>query len=272
MRELGYVEGQTVVFEARGADGNYARLAGLASELVRLKVDVIVTSAEPAAEAARQAGPTVPIVMAGGNPLETGLVASLARPGGNVTGLTTLSAELSAKRVELARELVPGASALAFLSRAVPVTHPILRETQTAARALGMRLHVVGVQSPAEIDKAFSTIVQKRPAAVIVIGGAMLFGERQRLAQLAVTHRLPTVHSSREYVEAGGLIAYGVSLTELYRHAAVYVGKILKGAKPGDLPIEQPKKFKLVINMRTARALGLTIPPAVLARADELIE
>jgi putative ABC transport system substrate-binding protein len=268
MRERGYVEGQTVVFEARGADGSSERLATLAAELVRLKVDVIVTSTSAAVQAVRRAAATIPVVMTSGNPLETGLVASLARPGGNVTGLTTLSVELSAKRLELAREIVPGASRVAILGAGTAASGLYVRETQAAARALGVRLHVVSAPSPAELDGAFSKIARERPAALLVIPSPVFFGERGRLAALAVTHRLPTVYASREWVEAGGLIAYGANLADLFRRAAGYVDRILKGARPGDLPIEQPTKFDLVVNARTAKALGLTIPPSVLSRAD----
>ncbi|HEV8674386.1 MAG TPA: ABC transporter substrate-binding protein [Methylomirabilota bacterium] len=268
MRQLGYVEGQTVVFEARGADGKNERLPALAAELVRLKPDVIVTASNFAAQAAHQATATIPIVTASGDPLAIGLVTNLARPGGNVTGVTSQTVELSAKRLDLARELVPGASRLGILGTG----SSIIRETETAARALGIRLDVVGVRSPAELDGAFSTIARRRPGVLIVAPSSAFFGERRRVAELAVKHRLPTVHASQEYAEAGGLIAYGTDLAALFRRAAVYVDKILKGAKPGDLPIEQPTKFELVINLKTAKALGLTIPPSVLARADEIIE
>ncbi len=271
MRELGYVEGRTVLFEARGADGKSERLPALAAELVRLKVDVIVTAAA-AAQAARQATATIPIVMASGNPVEFGLVASLARPGGNVTGVTTLSVELSAKRLELALKVVPRASRLAILGDAGSVSSVLgIRDTRAAAQAVGVRLHAVSVRGPAELDGAFSTIVRERPAILIVTGSPMFFGERRRLAELAVKHRLPTV-TQREYVEAGGLIGYGPDLAERFRRAAVYVDKILKGARPGDLPIEQPTKFELVVNLKTAKALGLTIPQPVLLRADALIQ
>jgi putative ABC transport system substrate-binding protein len=274
MRELGYVEGQSVVFEARGADAKEERLPALAAELVQLKVDVLVTAADLAARAATRATTTIPIVTASGDPFATGRVASLGRPGGNVTGLTSLSRQLSQKRLELARELVPGASRLAILGTETAVGTAFIRETQATAQAIGVRLHVVHLRSPAELDGAFSTIARGRPAALLVIPIAMLFGERerQRLGELGVKHGLPTVYSRREYAEAGGLIAYGTKRTELFRRAAVYVDKILKGARPGDLPIEQPTKFELVINLRTAKALGLTIPPALLARADEVIE
>jgi putative ABC transport system substrate-binding protein len=233
-----------------------------------------VTTGTPAAQAARQATATIPIVMAtGADRVGLGLVASLARPAGNVTGLTTLNRELGLKRLELAREVVPGTSRLAILADAGnPGSLGEIRDTQAAAQALGVRLHAVTIRGPAELDGALSTIVRERPVVLLVIGNNMFFGERQRLAQLAVKHRLPTVHGSREYAEAGGLIAYGPDLAEGFRRAAGYVDKILKGVTPADLPVEQPTKFELVINMKTAKALGLTIPPSVLLRADEVIE
>jgi putative ABC transport system substrate-binding protein len=250
MRELGYVEGQSVVFEARGADAKEERLPALAAELVQLKVAVIVTAGGSAAEEARQATTTIPIVQTSGDPTTGGRVASLARPGGNVTGLSTQTVELSAKRLELARELVPGVSRFAILWGAGSAGGArILRETETTAKALDVRLHAVGVQSAAELDKAFSTIAREQPAVLLVAPSPLFFGERRRLAMLALTHRLPTMYGQREYAEAGGLIAYGAKLEELFRRAAVYVDKILKGARPGDLPIEQPTRFELVINL-----------------------
>ncbi|MBI2469253.1 MAG: ABC transporter substrate-binding protein [Candidatus Rokubacteria bacterium] len=207
---------------------------------------------------------------ASGDPLAGGLVASLARPGANLTGVTTLSVDLSAKGLELARELVPGASRLAILWAGAGA--PMVRETEAAARALGVRLQVVGVQSAAELDGAFSMIVRERPAVLLVAPSPMFFGERRRLAELAVKHRLPTVSGQREYAEAGSQIAYGANLPELFRRAAAYVDKILKGAKPGDLPIEQPTRFELVVNLKTAKALGLSIPPSLVFRADQIIQ
>lgn len=261
------------IFEARSADGKPERLAALAAELVRLKVDVIVTSGAPAHPAARRATATIPIVMAtGSDPVGLGLVASLARPGGNVTGITSLNRELSAKRLELARELAPGASRLAILASSFATVDPYIRDTQAAAPALGVRLQVVRVGTPTDLDGAFATIASERPAALLVVPGPMFFAERRRLAELAVKHRLPTVYSLREHAEAGGLIAYGARLTELFRRAAGYVDKILKGAKPGELPIEQPTTFELVVNQRTAKQLGLTIPSSLLARADQIIQ
>jgi putative ABC transport system substrate-binding protein len=200
------------------------------------------------------------------------LVESLARPGGNVTGLTTQSVELSAKRLELAREIVPGAARLAVLGTGSPAAMLYVLETEAAARRLGVRVHAASAKDSTELDSAFSSIVREHPAVLIVIPSALFFGERRRLAELAVSHRLPTVHSSREYVEAGGLIAYGASLTDQFRRAATYVDKILKGAKPADLPIEQPRKFELVVNAKTAKAIGLTLSPTFLALADEIIK
>ncbi len=273
MHELGYVEGQTVIFEARGADGKPERLAALAAELVRLKVDAIVTAGTSAIPAARQATATIPIVMAtGSDPVGLGVVASLARPGGNVTGLTTLNPELTAKRLELAWQLVPGASRVALLGDAGSTATAILvQEAEAAAQTLGVRLHLVTVRGRAEFAGAFSTISRERPVSLFVVNSPLFFGERQYLAELALKHRLPTVYSGRDYAEAGGLIAYGTKVAELFRRAAVYVDKILKGAKPADLPVEQPTKFELIVNLRTAKALGLTIPQSILSRADEVI-
>ncbi len=272
MRERGYVEGRTVVFEPRAADGKVERLRELAAELVRRKVDVIVTGGGDAGRAAQQATATIPIVMASGNPLELGLVTSLARPGGNLTGVATLSIELSAKRLELAREVVPAASRLAILGDTNTNSISSVRETQAAAQALGVHLNAVRVRGLTELDGAFSTIARERPAVLLVTTSPMFFGERQRLAALAVKHRLPTVFGSPEYAQAGGLIAYGADLADGFRQAPIFVDKILKGARPGDLPIEQVTKIRLVVNLKTAKALGLTIPPHLLARADDTIE
>ena len=273
MRELGYVEGQTVAFEARGADGRSDRLPALATELIRLKVDVIVTGGAAAALAAKRATSTVPIVMASGNPLEMGLVTSLARPGGNLTGIQTLSVALSAKRLEMARDVVTGTTRVAILGDSgSPASVSGVAETQAAAQSLGVRLHAVSVQTPGELDGALSAIARTNPSVLIVTPSPMFFGERQRLAQLALKNRLATVFGSPEYAEAGGLIAYGADLADGFRQAPIFVDKILKGARPGDLPIAQATKIKLVLNLKTAKALGLTIPTPVLARADELIE
>ena len=276
MRELGYVEGRTVTFEARGADGKIEQLPALATELVGLKVDVLVVGASSAAQAARQVTATIPIVMASGNPLEAGYAGSLARPSGNVTGLTSLSLELSRKRLELARELVPGASRFVVLSEEYfsqpgTITDRIVQETRAAGQALGVRVDAVAFRNPAELDGAFSAMARGGRAVLLVNPSGPMFAERRRLAELALKHRLPAVYDAREYVEAGGLVAYGPNRRELFRRAAAYVDRILKGATPADLPIEQPTTFELVLNMRTAKALGLTIPPSVLARTDEVI-
>jgi putative ABC transport system substrate-binding protein len=274
MRDLGYVDGRTVIFEARGADGNLDRLTALATELVGLKADVIVVGASSAARAARQATAAIPIVMASGNPLEGGYVTSLARPGGNVTGLTSVSVELSAKRLELARELVPGVSrfvALHWEPGPRGLTDLMIQESRAAAHALGVRVDAVGFRNPAELDGAFAAMARGSRAVVLVLPSGPMFVERRRLAELAVKHRLPVMYDAREYVEAGGLMAYGPNRLELFRRAAAYVDKILKGARPAELPIEQPTKFELLINMKNAKALGLTIPASVLARADEVI-
>jgi putative ABC transport system substrate-binding protein len=274
LRELGYVEGQTVAFEARWADDQVDRLARLAAELVRLRVDVIVTAGSPAAQAAKNATASIPIVMAtGGDPVGLGLVATLARPGGNVTGLTTLSRELSGKRLETFREALPRVSRMGMLwHRTNAIDALTRRETEEAARRLGIPLMAHGVDGPDDLGRAVEAIVADRAGAVLVATSPMFFGHRDALAELARRHQLPMMFAFREYAEAGGLMAYGPSYAELFRRAAGYVDRILKGARPADLPVEQPTRFELIVNLRTARALGLVIPPAVLARADEVIE
>jgi ABC-type uncharacterized transport system substrate-binding protein len=274
LRELGYVEGQTVAFELRWADGQLDRLPTLSAELVRLKVDVIVTAGSPAARAAKNATTSIPIVMAtGGDPVGLGLVATLARPGGNVTGLTTLSRELSGKRLEMLREAFPRVARMGMLwHRPSDIDALTRRETEEAAQTLGISLKAHGVDGPDDFDRALSAIVADRAGAVLVATSPMFFGHRRQLAELALKHRLPTIFAFREYAEAGGLMAYGPSYTELFQRAAGYVDRILKGARPGDLPVEQPTKFELVINVKTAKTLGVTIPPAVLVRAGEIIQ
>jgi putative ABC transport system substrate-binding protein len=274
LRELGYVEGQTVAFETRWAGGDLDRLPGLAAELVRLKADVIVTAGSPAARAAKNTTTSVPIVMAtGGDPVGLGLIASLSRPGGNVTGLTTLSRELSGKRLEMAREALPRVTRMGLLwHRTSEIDALTRRETEEAAQAVGMPLKAHGVAGPDELDQAFTAMVADRAGAVLVATSPMFFGQRRRLAELALKHRLPTMFAFREYAEAGGLMAYGPSYVELFQRAAGYVDKILRGAKPADLPVEQPTKFDLIINVKTAKALGLTIPPSVLARTAEILQ
>jgi putative ABC transport system substrate-binding protein len=274
LRELGHVEGQSVAFEARWADGRVGRLPGLAAELVRLRVDVIVTGGSEAARAAKQASVSIPIVMAtGADPVALGLVESLARPGGNVTGVTSISTELSGKRLELLRVLLPTLSRVAILwDEANSASALGVRETEAVAPALGMRLQSVGLRDPKHIDRAFSAVVGERAGALIVAGGASLFPERKRIADLALKHQLPTMVTGREYAEAGGLLSYAVSYPDLFRRAALYVDRILKGARPADLPVEQPTKFELIINLQTAKALRLTLPPSLLARTDQVIE
>jgi putative ABC transport system substrate-binding protein len=273
-RELGYVEGQNIVIEFRWAEGQYDRLPGLAAELVRLKVNVIVAGGPPAIQAAKQATETIPIVMAAvADPVATGFVASLARPGRNITGLSLMHSELVGKQLELLKEVLPKVSRVACLGNpANPNYAPGLRHAQDGARALGVRLQPLEARDRGEIDSAFAAITTGRAGAVIVLTDTVLLDHRTRMADHAVRRRLPTVFGNSEFAEAGGLLAYGPSLADGYRRAATYVDKILKGARPADLPIEQPTKFELVINLKTARALGLTIPPSLLQRADQVIE
>jgi putative ABC transport system substrate-binding protein len=272
--ELGYVEGQTIAIEYRFAEARPERLPGLAAELVRLKVDVIVVQGAFVAEAAKQATSTVPIVFgATGDPVGTGLVASLARPGGNITGLASIAPEVVGKQLELLKEVAPKVSRVAVLQNPSNHTHPFaLREAEGAARALGLQLHIVQAGSPAEIDAAFAAMRSQRVGGILVLRDPLFLGQRTQIASLATKSRLPAVYGTREAVAAGGLMAYGASVPLMYRRAATYVDKILKGTKPGDLPIEQPTKFEFVINLKTAKALGLTIPPSLLGRADEVIQ
>jgi putative ABC transport system substrate-binding protein len=274
LRELGYVDGQNIKFESRWADGNYDRLPDLAGELVRLKVDVIVTYGTPASQAAKRATGTIPIVMAGIiDPVASGLVTSLARPGGNITGESMMSPDLVEKQLEILKEIVPKVSRVALLHNpANPGNEPQVRRAQGAARALGIRLQILGAKGPSEIDSDFAAMTSEQAGAVIVLVDAMLQNNRARITDLAARHRLPAVYGLSEYAEAGGLLAYGPHRLDLFRRAATYVDRILKGAKPGDLPVEQPTRFELVINRKAAKALGLTIPPAMLLRADQVIE
>jgi len=277
LRDLGYVESRNLVIEYRSAGGKRERFPELAAELVRLKVDVIVTLATPAALAAKQATDTIPIVVAAmADPVGDGLVASLARPGANVTGSTFLGPRLVPKRLELLKEIVPGASRVAVL------WHPgvysdrtmreMLQETEGAARALRMHLQLVGAGDPDDFGKAFSAMSRERADAVVVFPSPMLYLEHRNIVNLVAQNRLPAVYPWREAVDDGGLVAYGTNIPDTLRHAAVVVDKILRGAKPSDLPVEQPTKFALVINLKTAKALGLTIPPTLLQRADQLID
>jgi len=273
LRDLGYVEGQNIAIEDRFAEGKAERLSELAAELVRLKVDILVTDGTVAIRAAQQATTTIPIVMAvSGDPLATGLIASLARPGGNITGLSFMFPEVSGKRLELLKEAVPNLSRLAVLWNPNSPGGPIaFKETQTAVQALGLQLQSLEVQRPDDFDQAFAAMTREHADALVVISNVLFFGDRRRLAALAVQHRLPAMFHLREYAEAGGLMAYGANTEDLSRRAATYVDKILKGAKPADLPVEQPMKFNLVINLKTAQAIGLTIPSTVLFQADEVI-
>src|SRR5262245_41777907 len=271
----GWVEGQNLIVERRWAEGKNERLRALAAELVQRKVDVIVASAEAATLAAKDATSSVPIVMLFvGDPMGSKLVDSLARPGGNVTGMTyTPTLELLGKRLALLKEAVPHASRVAILSNpANPVHVRELREVQAAARPLKLQLHRLDARSPEEFDRVFAAIVRERADGLMVLVDSMFAIHRARLAELAATYHLPTMHGIREFVAAGGLMAYGVNLIAYVESAAFYVDKILKGAKPADLPIEQPTKFELVINLKTAKALGLTVPQSLLLRADQVIE
>jgi putative ABC transport system substrate-binding protein len=274
LHELGYVEGRNIQIESRWAEGNYDRLPGLAADLVRLKVDVIVTYGTPAAQAAKGATGTIPIVMAAIiDPVASGLVTSLARPGGNITGQSMMSPDLAEKQLQILKELVPKTSRVAVLHNpANPGNAPQVRHAQDAARALGVRLQILGARGPSEIDSAFAAMTAEQAGAVIVLVDAILQSNRARIADLAARHRLPAVYGLHEYAEAGGLLAYGPNRLDMFRRAATYVDRILKGAKPGDLPVEQPSTFTLVINLKTAKALGLTIPPSLLLRADQVIE
>ena len=274
LRELGYVEGQNIAIESRWAEGKYDRLPGLAAELVSLRVDIIVTWALPAIQAAKEATATIPIVMAGSlDPVATDFVTSLARPGGNITGLSLMAPELVGKQLELLKEVVPKVTRVALLGNpANPGTAPQVRRGQDAARALGIRLQPLEARNPSAIDNAFAAMTRERAGALIILVDAMFGEHRTRIADLAARHRVPAVYGLPEYAEAGGLMGYGSSVVDRFRRAATFVDKILKGAKPADLPIEQPTRFELVINLKTAKALGLAIPPAVLARADEVIQ
>jgi putative ABC transport system substrate-binding protein len=275
LRELGYVEGRNFAIEYRSAEGRPERLRDLASELVRLKVDVMVTRGTPAALAAKQATGTIPIVMASsGDPAAEGIVASLARPGGNVTGLHTMAPpELGGSRLQVLKEMVPGASRVGVLWN--PATHytPLLvRETEKAARAMGIQLQSFEVQAPEDFDRTFEAAVLRQIDALVTVEDYLTFTHRTRIVDFAAISRLPAVHGLREFVNAGGLMAYGTDRQDLFRRSATYVLRILEGARPADLSVEPPTKFELVINLKTVRALGLTIPPSLLARADQVID
>ena len=276
LRELGYIEGQNIVIEHRSPESKYERLPGLAADLVRLNVQVIVAASPAATKAAKQATSTIPIVFTvSGDPVADGLVASLARPGGNTTGLATTGPDLVGKQLQMLKSVAPKVSRVAVLQN--PNTHRAshrgaLRQAEGSARGLGMQLQVLDARTPSEIEAAFVAMSSQRVDGILVLRDAVFRAQRSQITALAAKHRLPAVYGLREEAEAGGLIAYGASVPHLYRRAATYVDKILKGAKPADLPVEQPTKFELVINLKTAKALGLTIPPSLLLRADQVIE
>ena len=275
LRERGLIEGENVVIEYRWGGGRLDRLPDLAAELVRLKVDAIFAPASAATIAAQNATKTMPIVTATfGDPVGRGTIASLARPGGNVTGLSySVGPEISSKQLELLKEVVPKVSRVAVLGNPDnPPYGAFLREAEVAGRSLGVQLQVLEARGPNDFDRAFAAMVKQRAGALLVLAEPVSLLHRTPLAELAAKNRLPAIYGFREYVEAGGLLAYGPNLSDLWRRAATYVDKILKGARPGDLPVEQPTKFELVINLKTAKALGLTIPPSLLGRADEVIQ
>jgi putative tryptophan/tyrosine transport system substrate-binding protein len=273
LRELGYVEGKSIVIEFRSAEGKFDRLSDLAAELVRLKVDVIVTSGPVPTRSSKKATNTIPIVIAqAGDPVGSGFVTSLARPGGNITGLSTLAPEISGKRLEFLKETVPKLLRVAvFGTSNYPSNEQSLKETELAAGALGLKLQYVDILAPKDIDRAFREASKGRADAVLVLTSPVFNSQRTQVVTLAAKSRIPTIYPQSLFVEEGGLMTYGVNVADLYRRAATYVDKILKGARPGDLPVEQPTKFEFVINLRTAKALGLTIP-LLLGRADEVIE
>jgi putative tryptophan/tyrosine transport system substrate-binding protein len=274
LRELGYVEGRNIVFERRYADDKNEALPGIAAELIRKGVDVIVTVGTPATRAAKNATNTIPIVFSRiADPVALGLVTQLARPERNLTGVTVITQDLAAKRLELLAGFIPGLKhAGVLLDPTFPSAPLELKEIESAARALNIELHQVGVRRVEELEAAVDAVARRGGQALFVVPGLLFTEQRQRIAEIAIKSRLPTMLSRREHVEAGGLMSYGMNYSEMYRRAATYVDKILKGAKPSDLPVEQPTKLELVINLKTAKALGLTIPQSILLRADEVIE
>jgi len=274
MRALGYVEGQNLVIEYRWAEGQFERFPDLAAELVRLKVDVLVVPITPAALAAKHATKTIPIVMVSvGDPVGSGLVASLARPGGNVTGLSGLFPERVGKQLEFLKEVLPTVSRVAVLWNPTNQLHALtVREADVAAQAVGVQLHLLEARGPDAFDSAFAAMTSAHAGALLVLGDAMFLTHRRRLAELAATSRLPAIYADRRFVEAGGLMSYETNRPGQWRRAAYYVDKILKGTKPADLPVEQPMQFELVINLKTAQALGITMPPSLLLLANEVIQ
>jgi putative ABC transport system substrate-binding protein len=273
LRELGYVEGKNILLEYRYAEGKYDRLPALVTELVREKVDVIITTSSISARAARQVTKTIPIVMTSGSPVERGLAESFAKPGGNVTGLSVLALELSGKRLELLKEMVPKMARFAALwSSSENESVMGFKETEDAAKALSLRMQSAELSPSGEMEKTFAALAKARVDALLVVLSPLVTLHSKRIVELALKQRLPGMYPTRQFAEEGGLMAYGPLVGDLYRRAAIYVDKILKGAKPADLPVEQPTKFELVINLKTAKQIGLTIPPNVLARADRVIK
>ena len=274
LRVLGWVEGQNIIVEYRWAEGRFDRLPGLMDELVRLKVDLIVAPTSIYTGAAKRATSTIPIVFVShADPIGSGHVASLARPGANATGLTIIMSESMAKSLELLKAIIPGLTRVAVIwDPGTPSHLPGLKAVEAVGRTLDLELQALAVRSAAEFDSAFSTIVREHAGAVLVLSTPLFIGEAKQLAELALAHKLPTMFGPREHVEAGGLLSYGPDRADLYRRAAAYVDKILKGRKPADLPVQQAMKFELVINLKTAKALGLTIPQSVLLRADEVLQ
>jgi putative ABC transport system substrate-binding protein len=272
LRELGYVEDKDIVIDRRYAEGRVERLSTMARDLVRLKVDVIVAIGTASVEAVKDATQTIPIILSSGDPVGSGHVASLARPGGNITGLTNLTPELAGKRLELLKEAVPRLSKVAVVwNPGSPAADLRMKEAQVAARSLQLLLHSAEVRSPNDLEPAFLAMKKERAAALITLRGPLIVNQSKRILDLAAKNRLPAMYDDRSTVEAGGLMSYGANQADLDRRAAYFVDKILKGAKPGELPIEQPTKFEFIINLKTAKQIGLTIPPNVLARADRVI-
>jgi ABC-type uncharacterized transport system substrate-binding protein len=274
LRERGYIEGRNIVFERRFSEGKAERFSEFAAEMVRLRVDIIIVTTTPAAIAARNASQTIPIlILTANDPVGAGLVASLARPGGNITGLSILAPELSGKRLELLKEVVPGMTRVAVLWNAAnPANASVWNETQAVARALSLRLHSQEVRSPQDIKAAFALTAKVHPDALLVLSDSLMNIYRQQIVEFAAQRHIPSAFSGREWPVAGGLMSYGPNLSDNFRRAASFVDKILKGAKPADIPVEQPTKFELVINLKTAKQIGVTIPPNVLLRADRVIK
>ena len=274
LREVGYVEGQNIAIESRWAEGKHDRLPALAADLVRSKVDVIVTLSGAITQAVQQATTTIPIVMTTvADPVGSGLVASLARPGGNITGMTVMSSDRAGKQLQLLKEMVPNVSRMAFLRNPDnPSSAAFLREAEAAARTLGVRLQTLEARNPQEIDSAFAAMTRERAGALLTLADPMFLYQRRQIAELAVKRRLPSIYGQTDYAEAGGLMTYSADFLDVHRRAGSYIDKILKGAKPADLPVAQSTKFELVINLRTAKAIGLTIPPSLLQRADQIID